>query len=88
MGTGAPVGSALRHDTRVWQAEFSPDRTRIVTASEGEVRVWDLPTAPSDVTEITRQTSLATGAQLDADGRIESVPWAEWQAMRNQEATR
>ena len=37
-----PVGLPLRHDKRVWYAEFSPNGRRIVTASaDFTARVWD-----------------------------------------------
>ena len=94
----------MRHHAQVRHAEFSPDGTQILTTQErqwgagpdgkrvvttpAQALLWDLPDTTVSLDEIARQTSLATGAQLDADGRIESVPWAEWQAMRDQEATR
>jgi WD40 repeat protein len=46
--TGAPLGPALRHGSTVVQAAFSPDRRRIVTASDDNTaRVWDSDTGQS-----------------------------------------
>jgi WD40 repeat protein len=42
--TGARVGEPLRHATGVGHASFSPDSTRVVTASGRQGQVWDLAT--------------------------------------------
>src|SRR5215468_10813188 len=41
MTTGAPVGEPVQHEYRLNALAFSPDGRRVVTASEGSVRVWD-----------------------------------------------
>ena len=38
--TGKALGEPLRHKSRVWSAEFNFNATRIVTSSNGAVRVW------------------------------------------------
>jgi hypothetical protein len=41
--TGKPATSALEHHAEVWSAAFSPDGTRVVTASSDKTaRVWNV----------------------------------------------
>jgi eukaryotic-like serine/threonine-protein kinase len=50
VATGKPIGAPLMHDAKVRSVTFSPDSTRVVTASwndariEGEARLWDVAT--------------------------------------------
>ena len=56
--TGQPLGAPLAHQDGVASAAFSPDGTRVVTASyDRTARVWDAA------------TGQPLGAPLDASGR-------------------
>ncbi len=81
--TGDPMGSAMRHGGPVSRADFSPDGTQVLTTTQRGVYLWDLPETTTSVTEIERQTWLATGVRLSEDEEVESVPWAEWQGLRD-----
>jgi WD40 repeat protein len=79
--TQQPVGLPLRHTSAVSCVEFSPDGRTIATAAL-DARLWELPETPTSLDEVRRKTELATGLRLDEDGRVESLPWREWRALR------
>jgi WD40 repeat protein len=48
--TSAPIGDRLQHEGRVFSAYFSPDGTRVVTASvDNTARVWTTPIWPPNM---------------------------------------
>ena len=58
----------LRHEKEVFSAQFSPDGTRVVTASdEATARVWDTKTGKA-LTEPLRHKGLVRSAQFSPDG--------------------
>lgn len=42
--TGQPLGATMRHDRPVTHCAFSPDGSRLLTASDEAVRLWDAAT--------------------------------------------
>ena len=80
--TSRQVGPSLPHVGPVNSVQVTRDGKSVVAASEGEVRVWRLPDAPSTLDEMRRRTWIAVGERLDADGNIEAIPAAEWQELR------
>jgi WD40 repeat protein/tetratricopeptide (TPR) repeat protein len=66
--TGQPVGQPLRHDNFVICARFSPDGSRIVTASlDNTARVWDASTG-LPLTEPMRHDNWVRDAEFSPDG--------------------
>ncbi len=67
--TGKPVGAPLRHEKLVYHAEFSPDGSRVVTASEDKTaRVWNAETG-QPVTPPLAHGERVTCAAFSPDGR-------------------
>ena len=66
--TGKPVSSALEHQAEVWSAAFSPDGTRVVTASgDNTARVWDAATGKPVSCALEHQAEVE-GAAFSPDG--------------------
>jgi WD40 repeat protein/serine/threonine protein kinase len=64
-----PVGEALRHEGAVRMANFSPEGSKVVTASDdGTARVWDALTS-RPLTPPLRHGDLVRGAVFSPDGR-------------------
>jgi WD40 repeat protein len=73
--TGKPVGAPLQHDKPVYHAEFSPDGSRVVTASEDRTarvwnaaRVWDAATG-EPVGPVLQAGRGTNHASFSPDGR-------------------
>ena len=67
--TGQPLAEPMKHGDYVASAEFSPDGTRIVTASaDGTARVWDAQTG-LPLTEPMPHAELVHTAQFSPDGK-------------------
>jgi hypothetical protein len=59
----------MHHDDQVWDAEFSPDGGRVVTASlDGAARVWDAATG-RPVSEPLRHGGKVFHARFSPDGQ-------------------
>jgi eukaryotic-like serine/threonine-protein kinase len=64
-----PIGPPMRHDRHVWFVEFSPDGTRLVTASwDQTARIWDTQTG-RPVTEPLPHADIVYSARFSPDGR-------------------
>jgi len=64
-----PVGQSLRHDRRVWYAEFSPDGRCVVTASlDLTARVWDARTGEPATPPLAHAFAVRA-AHFSPDGR-------------------
>jgi WD40 repeat protein len=58
----------LEHQGRVWSAAFSPDGTRVVTASDDKTaRVWDAATSKPLTGPLVHQDEIVS-ATFTADG--------------------
>jgi WD40 repeat protein len=56
------------HESQVWSAAFSPDGSRIVTASRDKTaRIWDAATG-KEITLLRGQEDLVTSAAFSPDG--------------------
>ena len=67
--TGQPVTAALTHAGRVNSVKFSPDGTRLLTAShDGIARLWDAATG-HPVSEALRHLGRVSHAEFSPDGR-------------------
>ncbi len=67
--TGEPVGKLMRHDEAVSRVAFSPDGTRVVTASADKTaRVWDVETS-APIGEPMRHLAWVYCAAFSPDGR-------------------
>jgi hypothetical protein len=63
-----PVSILAGHEADVWNAQFSPDGTRLVTRSaDWTARVWDAATGKALAT-ITGHTNVVWSAQFSPDG--------------------
>jgi hypothetical protein len=63
-----PLTEPLRHEDGVASAQFSPDGTRVVTASwDTTARVWDAKTGKA-LTEPLRHEEVVASAQFSPDG--------------------
>ena len=61
--TGKPVTSPLEHQGPVVSAAFSPDGTRVVTASsDNTARVWDAATGKSLTSPLEHQAAVQRAA--------------------------
>jgi WD40 repeat protein len=65
--TGKPVASPLQHQGWVMSAAFSPDGTRVVTASVDTARVWDAATGKPITSPLKHQAEVWSAA-FSADG--------------------
>jgi serine/threonine protein kinase/WD40 repeat protein len=63
-----PVGPPLKHDSSVAHVAFSPDASRLVTASQdGRARLWDLAAGPTHLPALAERASLFS-TSLGSDG--------------------
>jgi WD40 repeat protein len=60
--TGLQIGKPMEHDGRISAAAFSPDGTRIVTASRNLVRLWDAATVQPIAHPLVHQGAVASVA--------------------------
>jgi WD40 repeat protein len=61
--TGKPLTPPLDHQDMVWSAAFSPDGTRVVTASlDHTARVWDAATGKPLAPPLVHQDSVWSAA--------------------------
>jgi hypothetical protein len=49
-----------------------------------EVRIWMIPPAPRDATEIRKKTLVALGLRGSGRGSLAPVPWQEWAKARRE----
>jgi WD40 repeat protein len=64
---------------------FSTDGALLVRKlPEGKARVWRLPTAPTDLREMEIRTWVALGAQRNEQGEETTIPWQQWQKLREE----
>jgi WD40 repeat protein len=85
--TGLPCGLPFVHDAFATAVAFSPDGEWLVTASfDKTARIWRLSPyiGDSNFSLIHLRTVVALGARLDSQGTLESIPWTEWQRLRNE----
>jgi WD40 repeat protein len=66
----------MKHDDRVTSAQFSADGQRVVTASLGPARVWDVPTittknSADDVNLLSDLAEATAGLAFQAFGQTE-----------------
>jgi eukaryotic-like serine/threonine-protein kinase len=74
--TGEPVTAPLQLGAEVWAAAFSPDGTRVVTASaDGTARVWDAGTG-QPVTAPLEHGDAVVAVAFSPDGTF--VATASW----------
>lgn len=67
--TGLPLTPPLRHQDKVWHAEFSPDGRQILTASsDGSARLWPLTPIDWPVTDLQLLAQTLAGRQIDQTG--------------------
>jgi len=63
------VTGAMKHDGRVYSAQFSADGQRVVTASaDGTARVWDAATGKA-ISQPMKHDGEVASAQFSADGQ-------------------
>lgn len=84
MATGLPLCDPLRHPKRVFNAEFSADGQRILTACEdGAARVWEIPAPDGPAPPwVSAPAEAVTGLRLNAAGAFEAVMPAEFVRLR------
>jgi WD40 repeat protein len=67
--TGQPIGPALKHDDGILHAAFSPDGTRLVTASEDFSAIaWDLDSGKAPLT--LKHEDQVWSACFSSDGKL------------------
>jgi WD40 repeat protein len=67
------------------QVAFSPDDRWLATVGgDLHLRLWQAPRATLPLREMELRTWLSLGVRLDAEGRWQSIPGAEWQALRRE----
>jgi WD40 repeat protein len=67
-GSGRPLAKLAGHTDRVHSAAFSPDGTRIVTASrDGTAKLWDAATGRA-LANLTGHRNTVVSAQFSPDG--------------------
>lgn len=85
-GSGDPVARLAGHNHWVWAADFSPDSTRLATASsDGTIRVWDLAASvraaaaqrsrrvrgkPAEIAVLTGHDGPVCAVAFDPSGRL------------------
>jgi WD40 repeat protein len=86
------LGPPLRHEAKIWHAEFSPDGKRLLTASwDNTARVWDIATGKW-VTPALKHNESVYRASFSADGSL--IPTASrdrtarvWDALTGEAVT-
>lgn len=69
--TGRPLCAAIRHESGVSSASFSPDGSRIVTASDDcTARIWDVATGLPVTPPLQHGREGVSDASFSPDGRL------------------
>lgn len=84
-GEVLPFGAPLRHDRLVVDVAIHPSRPLLATACQDDfVRLWHLPTPPPNLRAMELSTWVSLGLRYDAEGDLESIPWRQWRAFKEE----
>src|SRR5262249_35151089 len=74
--TGKPLTRSLEHQAEVVSAAFSPDGTRVVTASwDNTARVWDAATGKPLTRSLEHQAEVVSAAFSPDGTRVVTANW-------------
>jgi WD40 repeat protein/serine/threonine protein kinase len=84
VGTGQPIGPMLKRESRVMDARFSLDGTRLITRDLSAIRIDSVPSPlPDDVERLSAWVEVFTGLTLERrQGLIGVLDNAAWQKRR------
>jgi WD40 repeat protein len=83
----------LEHQAAVWSAAFSPDGTRVLTASgDGTARVWDAMTSMPLTPPFAQQAEVVSAAFSPDGTRVVTASWDKtaqvWDVATGRQLTR
>jgi WD40 repeat protein/Flp pilus assembly protein TadD len=85
VATRKPVGPPAALVGSIRAVTFTPDgKTCVCVAADGTVRRWPVPApfAEPDLERLTDRVAVLTGQRMDDNQGLESIPAADWQALR------